>query len=361
MKKVFLLILFFSLAITGCKLSGGDGGSSSGDTGGSGTGGGTTPPGDTGSQAESLLTNPLSSLCVADNGVYLFASRGGKVMKSTNGATFVVVDDTPRNLNSVHCAWNTTSVGFTGYLVGSAGQIFQYDGTTLAEMTSPVSTNLQAVFGPNVGNVLAVGDLGTVVHWDGSAWSEENPWDNGAGEAPDPLPDLYGVGGDETAMYVVGSNRTVLKRTSSTNWTKLSDFPATVPTNLQLNAIWVDITVSGQIFIVGEAGGILRSQNNGLTWEDQSAATSGLTALPLYGVQGTSSNRVFAVGDGGVILVYNGTIWAAYENPEEDRYSLYDVVALADEAFSVGADGTDTSANGVIMKLVGAAWQKWFF
>ncbi len=77
---------------------------------------------------------------------------------------------------------------------------------------------------------------------------------------------------------------------------------APVGTSARLSAVWA---VNGNdVFAVGDAGTIIRRQNNAWT-----KMTSGTTAN-LRGVWGTGGNDVWAVGEAGTILRFDGTAWA---------------------------------------------------
>jgi hypothetical protein len=96
------------------------------------------------------------------------------------------------------------------------------------------------------------------------------------------------------------------------------------------------------VFAVGEAGAIIHF--NGTNW---SVMTSGATAF-LRGVWGASANDVFAVGDGGTILHYNGSSWSAMNSGT--TVSLESVWgSSASDVFAVGADGT-------ILHYDGSSW-----
>lgn len=346
MKKILISVFLLCLGIGGCRLGGGG---TTSDSTGTGVGGGTTPPGETGTAAESLLTNPLSSVCRANNEVYFFGSNGGKLIKSANGTDFVVLDGTARDIRAVHCNWLTTPTTTTAWFVGAGGIIFRSNGSTVTEETSPVDETLNAVFGTDTSNVLAVGDSGTAVYWDGNSWTAET---SGTTEH------LYGASGSSGPVFwAVGAKKTVLKRASVTTWVAASDLPTDVPADTRLNAVWVD-TISGQIFIIGNAGTIIKGAAGGTSWAKQTSGTS----LPLRAVHGSSNNQVIAVGDDGILLSYDGTTWTAQTNPEEDVYSLYGVLSLSGtSAFAVGSDGTTSDSDGVILKLTSDGWEKWFW
>jgi hypothetical protein len=73
------------------------------------------------------------------------------------------------DLNSVWGA-NGTDV----FVVGSSGTIMHYDGSAWSLMNSGGTIDLNGVWGTNGTDVFAVGSSGTIVHYDGSAWSPMN-------------------------------------------------------------------------------------------------------------------------------------------------------------------------------------------
>lgn len=58
-----------------------------------------------------------------------------------------------------------------GWTVGNNGAITHWDGTTLAEVTSPTTTNLTAISMVDSNTGWAVGEAGTILVWDGSTWT----------------------------------------------------------------------------------------------------------------------------------------------------------------------------------------------
>jgi hypothetical protein len=81
---------------------------------------------------------------------------------------------------------------------------------------------------------------------------------------------------------------------------------------------------------------------------------SSLASAPLNGVWGRGTNDVFAVGDGGLILHYNGTAWSVMTKPrdqfgQEVQAKLNDVFGDDHEVFAVGA-------GGVILRYDGTNW-----
>jgi len=119
-----------------------------------------------------------------------------------------------------------------------------------------------------------------------------------------------------------------------------------VPEQTAATSILYDIwgTSRKNIFAVGEGGTILRY--NGFFW---SPAASG-TTLRLSGIWGSSAGDVYAVGDKANILHYDGLIWSKVTHPfSRTDYSFYDVWgSSATDVFAVG--------YGAILHYDGAAW-----
>lgn len=105
-----------------------------------------------------------------------------------------------------------------------------------------------------------------------------------------------------------------------------------------LQAVWG--FASDDVFAVGEQGTIIYW--NGTSWIAQS---SGVTAT-LYGVWGTSNTDMFAVGTGGTILYWDGTSWT--EQVSGTTLTLTGVWGTAtNNVYVVGASGTVLHWDGI--------------
>jgi hypothetical protein len=95
-----------------------------------------------------------------------------------SGAPGALVDageDAPTSLNGL-----PTANGFQGvwgssesdvWAVGDMGTILHFDGTTWTLVPSGVTDNLTGVMGSGPNDVFATGDQGNLLHWDGKTWS----------------------------------------------------------------------------------------------------------------------------------------------------------------------------------------------
>lgn len=338
MSKTLTFLVSALPLLFGCPLGGGDGDSGGGE--GNTLKGGSIPPGGTGTVVESLLTNPLSAICVSGPGELYIASSGGKPLVSSDGISYTVLEGTALDLNGVACdqqSMITTNVWF----VGAGGVILHYDGTTLNTIDSGITLELNAVSEFTIDNVVAVGEDGTIlkVVTDQLVAQTNN-------DTASPQNDLRGVSVVNGILaYAVGSKRTVLQQ-SGTTWSPIDLAATGVASDIQLNAIWAHGN-SGEVFVVGDAGTIIHRTNSG-TWEAQA---SGVTR-DLFAVHGFSTTHVWAVGEEGVILFYNGTVWTEQPSPVEDPVRLYGVVAPSiGSGFIVGAEGAASGSTGVILGL----------
>jgi hypothetical protein len=156
-----------------------------------------------------------------------------------------------------------------------------------------------------------VGSNGIILNYSGGKWrtipSETDVQLNGIWGSPGGR-NIFVVG----APRVVGSQqlRYTIIRYDSTKWS-LMETTVVQPERGQLNGVWG--TSGTDVFAVGDDGVILHF--NGKRWQ---LMDSGTTAH-LYGIWGFSSNQVYAVGDYGTILFYNGAQWQSVDQNPDGR------------------------------------------
>ncbi|MFL5598779.1 MAG: hypothetical protein ACJ78I_00095 [Gemmatimonadaceae bacterium] len=178
---------------------------------------------------------------------------------------------------AVRAVW--TGAPGTAISVGEAGSILRFNGTAWNSEASGTTAHLRAVWGASAtGPVFAAGDAGTILVNSGSGWTAQ-------------------VSGTTQPLY----------------------------------AVWG--TSASDVFAVGGAGTILHY--NGTSWSSQ---TSGSTQL-LRSVWGSAGNSVFAVGDNTTILRYDGSSWTPQAvngtpSPSMDLTGVWG--ASASNVFAVG-------------------------
>ena len=203
----------------------------------------------------------------------------------------------------------------------------------------PQGNPLRSVWVAPDGPVFAVGDIGTILHGDGSSWTRVSSGTTN---------NLNGVWGTSSRdVWAVGANGTVLHY-DGTSWDLVE-----TGVSEGLNDVW-GIPSSGELYVVGGAddgtGVILHW--TGASWEDPPHRTPHV----LLGVHGSSEDRVFVVGLSGLVLEWNGMRWSDVDLPVEPTENLHDIWCgpRDDEAIIVGWDGE----NGFVLELNDTVWSR---
>jgi hypothetical protein len=227
--------------------------------------------------------------------------------------------------NPLNGVWGISATDV--FAVGDAGTILHYDGTDWSAMSSGTTASLNGVWGSSAADVFAIGDDGTILHYDGTSWSamtSNTAWT------------LFGVWGSSASdVFAVGGSGTIVHY-DGTSWSDI-----TSGTTEWLFGVWG--SSSTNVFAVGTGGAILHY--DGTDWSIMSSGTMDY----LNSVWGSSATDVFAVGDGGTILHYDGTDWSAMSGGTTqflDRVwgsSASDVFALGGTGTILHYDGTSWS------------------
>jgi hypothetical protein len=237
-----------------------------------------------------------------------------------------VVDNRPAS-HWVYGIWGSSSSDV--FAVGESGTIVHFDGYTWNPMTSGALYLLSDVWGSSGSDVWAVGQFGAIFHYDGNSWSD---W-----SLPGPsAPDLWGVWGtSSTDVFFAGRDGNILHYTNGSTW----DW-RTVGTD-DLFDVWGNS--GSDVYVVGENGTILHYDGNpdGI-WTTISSGTS----VALMGLWGSSSPDIFAVGQYGTIVHYSPITGISVGSYGSDLHSvwgssLYDI-------YAAGSDGTILHYNGSI-------------
>jgi photosystem II stability/assembly factor-like uncharacterized protein len=255
------------------------------------------------------------------------------------------------------------------YAVGIQGTVLHWDGVLWSPITVPTSADLFAVWGRSGGEILAVGDGGTMLLFNGSAWTllpqsatRENlravhaaplgnfvatGWNGTAvrrrttgswllGSAAPLLFDLASGPGD--TRYAVGGNGAVLRNIGGL-WTTLD-----VERSQSLYGAARD---NGELVVVGDAGTIRRY--NGVGWTDESFGAR----LLLRSIWMDGSGAGFIVGEQGIVLRRGGAGGRWVEAPRETDRFLRHVFGLnASDVYAVGDSGTVLHWNGSAWRLM---------
>lgn len=176
------------------------------------------------------------------------------------------------------------------WLVGTGGTIFQWDGTTFTAQNSGVSSNLNAIWGPDGQNLWAVGDNGTVLRYNGTTWAKENV------TATAHLQSVHGA--SSSSVWVVGANSTLLRWNGSA-WVNQVLLPST-------NMLSISVDGGNNGWITTQGGELFRG-----TAGNWMVHYSGLLSRPNNEVWSFGANSAAMVGGNtkAVRSKWNGTTW----------------------------------------------------
>ena len=190
------------------------------------------------------------------------------------------------------------------YAVGGNGTIVHYDGSAWSIMNSGTTHWLLGIWGSGPSDIYAVGSGGTILHYNGLAWSAMD-----SGTAYE-LRGVWGSGSSDVYAAGQGLGRfATILHYDGTTWSSMNiDAPEqSAGTTPQLAGIWG--SGPGDVYAVGRERTIL--QYNGTTW----LHVFHEAGVDLAGIWGSGPGDIYAVGvaTGGsssAILHYNGTAWS---------------------------------------------------
>ncbi|MCP4686786.1 MAG: hypothetical protein GY859_01985, partial [Desulfobacterales bacterium] len=210
--------------------------------------------------------------------------------------------------------------------------IFETAGSWTAQWQNPrpAGNTLTSVWVYAPGSFYAAGEHGTIIHYDGAAWTAMD-----AGTSAH-LHDIGGRPGESGGpeLYAAGEAGLILSFNGE-SWTAMDSGVAE-----NLNGLWA-APDEPDVFMVGDSGTILH--HDGVEW----IAMDSNTDQDLYDIVGYSASDLFAVGAGGVILYYDGVEWAPMDGDVEE--DLKGAWASDADVFAVGAGGS-------IFRYDGSSW-----
>ncbi len=230
--------------------------------------------------------------------------------------------------------WSRAALGLTGqglygvwgssasdvWAVGWNGTILHFNGTAWSSVSpTPTHNALRAVWGTAPNDIWAVGVSSTILHYDGASWRDASPgfstdrsflgvW----GSAPN---DVWAVGDFGSLAHYDGSS-----------WRD-------VGTGQNLWAVWG--SSANDVWAVGLSGTI--RHYDGTAWND--VQIPGLF-LNLFGVWATGARDVWAVGDIGTLFSrYSGDSWQLTTITASGASMLAIWGSRADDVWAVGQGG----------------------
>lgn len=236
---------------------------------------------------------------------------------------------------------SVTPIDGSFYTVGAGGLILQLDpvGKTFTRHATPATPTLFGIWGAAADNLWAVGgddqSQGVLWHYDGKTWSAVDV----SGLIPDGVPTLYKVWGRSASdVYVVGDIGTILHY-DGVQWSLVNN-----PIAQTL------FTVHGNADSVATVGGFF----TGVLLEEQGPLNFQPRSLPgvaqLNGVFVPPSGQSVAVGNGLTVAVRDGAGWSIADPGNDDQTRDFHAVWIDsdDGIWAVGGDLSLSLANGVL-------------
>ncbi len=178
--------------------------------------------------------------------------------------------------------------------------------------------------------------IGYISNWDSRTWAQSD-WIGGSGQSIWSASHKYGS--DDTHIDISVAGQASLSQSSqSGNWSLHTQ----IPSGHHLQDI--SVVSSQDIWAVGDNGLIVHY--NGTTWNTVSSPTGDrLDAISMI-----SATDGWAVGDGGKIIHYNGTSWSLVTSPSTDHLNAISMISAT--------DGWAVGAAGKILRYNGTSWSE---
>lgn len=167
-------------------------------------------------------------------------------------------------------------------------------GSVWSLMSPGTAEHLNAVWGSSSTDVFAVGDKGTILHYDGASWTKTT-------KGSEALLAIHGTG--PTDVYAAGKAGTLLRYDGS-SWTFLS-----APSTEDYHGIWA---VGGEVYVTGWDK---VHRYAGSQWMAETVGSGALSAI-----WGSSKSDIFAAA-GQEIYHTDGTGWTLVAGPGAEAYS----------------------------------------
>lgn len=226
-------------------------------------------------------------------------------------------------------------------IVGDQGHLYYLDNWRIDKLESNVRHDLMDIVTLPTGEAIVVGDFGTIMTAADdftkalappAQVAEQSQWESMLSPSKKQLWNIcQAVGG---GCYACGEAGTVLYLEKD-SWRQL---PA--PTELNLHCVWDS---GSGVFAAGQLGRIYRY--DGQQWSLHYDLHLDLTIL---GIWGSGPNSIYAVGDEGLILHFNGLSWQRM--PSGTKSALYGLWAWDDQRMLAPGD------FGLVLRYNGTDW-----
>lgn len=252
------------------------------------------------------------------------------------GAEWCAVGGVPTQV-TLSAVWGSSSADV--WVAGEGGTLIHWDGAAWSTAASGTETALRALAGTSARDVWAGGLDGTILHFDGSSWSAKqksgSPWSFAVG--PDARP-VYALLALPKQLWAGGSGSRAFDGTAWTEPHHGSHLPTMAIWGQDTSSLW-EVGVQGLVNrwdghhwqrlgadygpnyfgVWGSSPSdvwVVGSAGSIVRWSgDKSVPVASGTKNDLYAVHGFGERDVWAAGAAGTILHWQGTAWALATSP----------------------------------------------
>lgn len=213
----------------------------------------------------------------------------------------------------LHGVWASSPADV--FAVGAKGVIMHYDGQAWTQMASGTASNLYGVWGFGPSDVFAVGES-VILRYNGQQWERIKSYPSNIFYA------VWGLPPDELWITAPGG---LIFYKMGRDTLQMIDLPAEYAVHYY--AVWG--LPSGEVLIAGENGKALKGRGFSFSPMPETGIKSAL-----HGIWGSAADNIYAVGEEGTLIHYDGLAW--HEILASDSY-FYGVWGNApDNVFVVG-------------------------
>lgn len=205
----------------------------------------------------------------------------------------------------------------------------------------PTTNQLSGVWGTSDTDIFAVGNNGTILHYDGSAWTLQT-----SGVAP-PASITSVWGSAANNVYAVGVTNTTVSPSVPTFLHYDGSSWSFVVTGYDIHLWAIHGTSANNIWAVGDAGHVFHFDGN--SWVHSS---TGGNFGALFSVWSFSSMDTWVSGNYGQVYQYNGSAWVNKPVPQVTSSQYFYGIWGTDDSNMYAIGGNDQ----VLMKYNGSAW-----
>jgi hypothetical protein len=269
------------------------------------------------------------------------AGNSGKIYRYNGVAWSEFVDKAGETFNAL-----TMVSAADGWVVGNTGHIYRWNGTSWDSVSSPITDNLNNIFMITASDGWIVGDSGKILHWNGSVWNETidigatalnavafvnaaNGWALGNGGMVQQYFNAFASSGEFSSQIFDSGNTSTVWSTIA--WTETLPAGADITLSTKTgntatpDALWSSWTAErtdplGED-ITSPAGRYIQyratftrgtSPLESPNIDDVSIIYNAPTTKTLNDISVVNVNNIWAVGNTGVILNYDGASWSPH-------------------------------------------------